>query len=192
MERLWQRILTDQARLSLVLLARLRNAPAHIKFNCLNISFAKRGYWDQFLPPLPIHQIWLRLTFSLSDVKRGMKLYYPEYPKECDKINWKKFLGSFQRLRDVGFETLTVVVMKSFVFWDIMPYSPLKIKRSFGETCLIHLQNRRICQLRNHGKTDCKHSLVPVSCLVYPSALKMEATYSSETSTFNELHGVTS
>jgi hypothetical protein len=28
----------------------------------------------------------------------------------------------------VGFEILTVVVMKSSVFWDITSYSPLKIK----------------------------------------------------------------
>jgi hypothetical protein len=29
---------------------------------------------------------------------------------------------------DVGFEVLTAVVMKSSVFWDITPCSPLKVK----------------------------------------------------------------
>jgi hypothetical protein len=32
----------------------------------------------------------------------------------------------------VGFEVLTVVVMKHTVFWVIMPYSPLKVNRRFG------------------------------------------------------------
>jgi ribosome maturation factor RimP len=32
----------------------------------------------------------------------------------------------------VGFEVLTAVVMKSNVFWDIMPCSPLKVNRRFG------------------------------------------------------------
>jgi hypothetical protein len=33
----------------------------------------------------------------------------------------------------VGFEVLTAVVMKSTIFWDIMPCSPLKVNRHFGE-----------------------------------------------------------
>jgi hypothetical protein len=34
----------------------------------------------------------------------------------------------------VGFEVLTVVVMKSTVFWDIMPCNPVKVKQHFGGT----------------------------------------------------------
>lgn len=33
---------------------------------------------------------------------------------------------------------LIAVVMKGFVFWNITPYSPLKINRSFGGTCRLH------------------------------------------------------
>jgi hypothetical protein len=33
------------------------------------------------------------------------------------------------------FVVLTAVVMKSNIFWDIMPCSPLKVNRRFGETC---------------------------------------------------------
>jgi hypothetical protein len=40
----------------------------------------------------------------------------------------------------VGFEVLTAVVMKSSVFWDITPCSPLKVNRCFGGTYRIHLQ----------------------------------------------------
>jgi hypothetical protein len=52
-------------------------------------------------------------------------------------------------IQDVGFEVLTAVVMKSSVFWDIMPCSPLKLYRRFGGTCRLHLQRRRICQARS-------------------------------------------
>jgi hypothetical protein len=30
------------------------------------------------------------------------------------------------------------VVMKNFIFWDRMLYSPLKINRHFGRTCHLH------------------------------------------------------
>jgi hypothetical protein len=32
----------------------------------------------------------------------------------------------------VGFEVLAAVVMKSTIFWDITPCSPLKVNRRFG------------------------------------------------------------
>jgi hypothetical protein len=35
----------------------------------------------------------------------------------------------------IGFEFLTAVVIKSSIFWDITPCSPLKVNRRFGETC---------------------------------------------------------
>jgi hypothetical protein len=56
----------------------------------------------------------------------------------------------------VGFEVLTVVVMKSTVFWDIKPCSPLKVNRLSPAVML-------------------------VSCSAYSSTLKMEMICSSET-----------
>jgi hypothetical protein len=44
----------------------------------------------------------------------------------------------------VGFEVLTVVVMKSTIFWDIKLCSLLKVNRRFGGTYRLHLQGRRI------------------------------------------------
>jgi hypothetical protein len=54
-----------------------------------------------------------------------------------------------QTTTNVGFEVLTAVVMKSKIFWDITPCSPLKFNRHFGGTCRLHLQGRRISQARN-------------------------------------------
>jgi hypothetical protein len=44
----------------------------------------------------------------------------------------------------LGFEVLTPVVMKSIIFWDITPCSPLIFNRCFGGTYLLHLQGQRI------------------------------------------------
>jgi hypothetical protein len=42
----------------------------------------------------------------------------------------------------VGFVVLTAVIMKSAIFWDITPCSPLKVNRRFRGTCRLHLQGR--------------------------------------------------
>jgi hypothetical protein len=34
------------------------------------------------------------------------------------------------------YEVLTAVVMKGSIFWDITPFSPLKVNRCFGEMLL--------------------------------------------------------
>jgi hypothetical protein len=82
------------------------------------------------------------------------------------------FENTFVNFHKVGYEVLTAVVMNSFVFLDITPYSPLKFDRRFGGTCRLYLHSRR-------NKATC---FTLVSCLAYSSTLKMEATSSSETS----------
>jgi hypothetical protein len=39
-----------------------------------------------------------------------------------------------QLMSHVGFDVFTAVVMKSIVFWDITPCSPLSVNRRFGGT----------------------------------------------------------
>jgi hypothetical protein len=63
-------------------------------------------------------------------------------------------------LEDVGCEVLTVVVMKSTIFWDITLCNPLKV----------------IAEL------SLPPAFMLVSCLAYSLTLKMEAIYSSEMS----------
>jgi hypothetical protein len=43
--------------------------------------------------------------------------------------------------------------MKSTLFWDIMPCSPLKVNRCFWGTYRLHLEGRRISQARNHRES---------------------------------------
>jgi hypothetical protein len=42
----------------------------------------------------------------------------------------------------IGFEVLTAVV-KISIFWDITPYSPLKVNGRFEEICRLHFQGGR-------------------------------------------------
>jgi hypothetical protein len=56
-------------------------------------------------------------------------------------------------LPTVGFEVLTAVVMKSTIFRDIAPCSPLSVNRRFGGTYRLLLQGRRMRLL-----ATCSHS----------------------------------
>jgi hypothetical protein len=67
--------------------------------------------------------------------------------------------------------------MKSPIFWDITPCSPLKMNQRFGRTSRLHLQGRRTSQANQY-----EAGTMLVSCLVYSSTLKMEAICFSETS----------
>jgi hypothetical protein len=77
-------------------------------------------------------------------------------------------------LEHEGFEVLKPVVMKSSIFWDITPFNPFKVNRRFGGIRRLHRQGRR-WQAEPLAFT-------PVYCFAYSSTLRMEATYSFETS----------
>jgi hypothetical protein len=72
--------------------------------------------------------------------------------------------------------------MKSSIFSDITPRSPLKFNGRFGGTCHLQLQGRRIRQARNQHEALFATCFTLVSYLAYFSILTMEVTYSSETS----------
>jgi hypothetical protein len=50
--------------------------------------------------------------------------------------------------------------MKSPVFWNITPCSPLKINGRVGGTCRLHHQGRIISQARNQHEAGSKQSLL--------------------------------
>jgi hypothetical protein len=52
------------------------------------------------------------------------------------EINWDLILS---HLIYVGLEIPITVVMENSIFWNIIPCSPLKVKRRFGGTCLLNL-----------------------------------------------------
>jgi hypothetical protein len=97
--------------------------------------------------------------------------------KKKNQENWN-WMGPklLVNANDVGFEVLTALVMKTSIFWDITSCGPLKVHRRFAVTCRLHIQCQ-IDQSRNQSEAGSQHG-----CLAYSLTLKMEATYSSETS----------
>jgi hypothetical protein len=85
----------------------------------------------------------------------------------------------------VGFEVLTAVVMKSTIFWDITPCSPLSANRRFGGI-RVEERAKQETSMKQIASRGC---FTLVSCMAHSSTLKMEATCSSEIS---GLHGVIS
>jgi hypothetical protein len=46
--------------------------------------------------------------------------------------------------------------MKRSIFWDITPYNPLKFNRRFGVKFRLHLQGRKMSQVRKKRKAGSK------------------------------------
>jgi hypothetical protein len=81
----------------------------------------------------------------------------------------------------VGFEFLTAMFMKSSIFWDMTPCSPLKCNRHLGVIYRLHLLGQSISQAR--------YQYDPISEEVFAGFLlgsffysRKKATRSSETS----------
>jgi hypothetical protein len=87
-----------------------------------------------------------------------------------------------KKTENIEFEVFTAVVMKSIIFWDMTPCSPLGFDGRFGGTYRLHLQGRR----NRFSKPASKHSpfYVPARWFTEPvsSTLQMEAICSPETS----------
>jgi hypothetical protein len=73
-------------------------------------------------------------NYQISMSKRGNKT--------CTSTHTNREKRQTKHL--VGFEVFRAVVMKSIIFWDMTPCSPLSFTRRFGGTYRLHLQGRRI------------------------------------------------
>jgi hypothetical protein len=60
------------------------------------------------------------------------------------------------KIRDAGSEVLTPVVMKSYIFLNITPYSPLKVNQRYGGRSRLHFHCRVLSQARNQSETGSK------------------------------------
>jgi hypothetical protein len=104
----------------------------------------------------------------------------------CTSKHWTQL--RYERINEsnhkinVGFEVLTAVLIKSSVFWDITPCSPLKVKPTFRRNISPpSLGSKNKTEQETRLKAGGKQSR---TCSVYFSTLKMEATCSSETSIY--------
>jgi hypothetical protein len=101
--------------------------------------------WTDFIhiKCLSVHYRSVPSEHELSCSKIG-----PPPPQNCDFLK-----NSIDNFDNVGFEVLTVVVMKSTIFWDITPCSPLSVNRRFEGTYRHHLQGRKISWARNQRES---------------------------------------
>jgi hypothetical protein len=74
----------------------------------------------------------------------------------------------------------TTCRVKSTIFWDITPSSPLTINRRFGGTYRLQIQGRKISLARSRRKSRWQAETPPGKTPGFVT-LKMEAIYSSET-----------
>jgi hypothetical protein len=66
----------------------------------------------------------------------------------------------FSGLCGVDAAVLTPVTMKSQVFWDTTPCSPVKINQRFRRIYRLHVQVRSLSQARNKHKRGRKHRVI--------------------------------
>jgi hypothetical protein len=65
--------------------------------------------------------------------------------------------------------------LRSSVFWDITPCSPLKVNQNFGGTCRLHLQGRKISQARNQRDAGSKQDQYVYLNLAYVGIISFKA-----------------
>jgi hypothetical protein len=84
----------------------------------------------------------------------------------------------------VGFEVLIAVVVKSTIFWDMTPCSPLIVSVSeeyIASIFRVKEYTKQEASLKAGGMQSClPHALTHVSCSAYSLTLKIEALWSSE------------
>jgi hypothetical protein len=84
----------------------------------------------------------------------------------------------------IGFEVLIVVIIKSVIFWDITPCSPLKVNRIFGVTYRRHLQCRKNnpSKIPACGKQNAEDSTLQMMfrCLFYDAVNMSDCTVSND------------
>jgi hypothetical protein len=74
--------------------------------------------------------------------------------------NWKiqHFQNWFCYHPQVRFDVFEAVVMRSSIFRDITPYSPVTVKWHLREICCFHPQDWRVSQTRNQHEASSKQS----------------------------------
>jgi hypothetical protein len=62
---------------------------------------------------------------------------------------------------------LIYATIKTTIFWDITPFSPLKVNRRFGGTNRLHLQGRRINRARNQRESRWQAEQILLICVIF-------------------------
>jgi hypothetical protein len=93
-----------------------------------------------------VNEAVMRNVLKVGGLEHGHKKHFSEFPAEICQILLIKCQCI---LFYVGSEVLKMVVMKSFIFWDITPCSLSKANRYFRGTCPFYIQGQRMNTARN-------------------------------------------
>jgi hypothetical protein len=63
-------------------------------------------------------------------------------------------------LKEVEFENIYYIHLKSPASWNIKSSSPVKVNRRFGEKYRLHFQVQRVSRVRNQHEVDSKQILL--------------------------------
>jgi hypothetical protein len=86
-----------------------------------------------------ILQVFLTIFLEVSYYLHPSCISSPSLPL---RLHYSNSFSLYCSYSYVGFDVLTAVVMKSTIFRDITPCSPLSVNRRFGGTYRLHLQGR--------------------------------------------------
>jgi hypothetical protein len=85
---------------------------------------------------------------------------------------------------------LTEMAIESYIFWDVMSCSTLKVNRRFGGICCLHLQNGRKKQEKTGRKRNLRHASLILGLFFDPE--DEGKIFPKCQLTLNGLHGVIS
>jgi hypothetical protein len=105
-----------------------------------------RNYRLGWLSSIALHlcSLFAVLQYRLGHRLSSFFVYFLSPSRHIPGLN-QATTNSFRILSNscVKFEVLAAVFMKSTIFWDITPCSPLRVNRPFGGTYCHHLQGRK-------------------------------------------------
>jgi hypothetical protein len=81
----------------------------------------------------------------------------------------------------------TSVRIKSFVFWDIQPCTPVKVNQCFEGIYCLHLQGSILSRARKQYETDSKQNKFPFGRLHFVMFHKTEIFITTEMRTSNPI-----
>jgi hypothetical protein len=106
-----------------------------------------------------LSSVWLKRVSNCKIAElRMLEVVGTALHGQCGRAKLLKWILSGVNNFFLRFEVLTAIVMKSSIFWDITPCSPLKVNRSFRGKCRFHFQNRS--QARNERERRWKIELL--------------------------------
>lgn len=64
-----------------------------------------------------------------------------------------------RKIYEIKYEVLTLISLKTVVFWDMKQCSPVEVGRCFGGIYCLHLRGRKVMYASNHQVNRTMHTI---------------------------------